>query len=80
MFTGIIEEKGTVTALKQLGDAVRLTIRGPVVTSDAAHGESISINGCCLTVAELDGDAFTADVMAESLERTSLGDLVEVAE
>ena len=75
MFTGLVEEKGTVTALDQLGDAVRLTIRGPVVTSDAAHGDSISVNGCCLTVAELHGDAFSADVMAESLARTSLGDL-----
>jgi len=75
MFTGIVEEKGTVTALEQLGDAVRVTIRGPVVTSDAEHGDSISVNGCCLTVAALDGDQFSADVMAESLTRTSLGDL-----
>ncbi|MGH3475022.1 MAG: riboflavin synthase [Aeromicrobium sp.] len=80
MFTGIVEEKGTVSALERLGDSVRLTIRGPVVTSDAAHGDSISVGGCCLTVAGLDGDAFTADVMAESLDRTSLGDLVEGAE
>jgi riboflavin synthase len=75
MFTGLVEEKGTVTAVDQLGDAVRLTIRGPLVTSDAAHGDSISVNGCCLTVAALDGDTFSADVMAESLTRTSLGDL-----
>jgi riboflavin synthase len=75
MFTGLVEEKGTVTALDQLGDAVRLTIRGPVVTSDVAHGDSIAVNGCCLTVAALDGDAFSADVVAESLTRTSLGDL-----
>ena len=75
MFTGLVEEKGTVTALDQLGDAVRVTIRGPLVTTDAAHGDSISVNGCCLTVAALDGDAFSADVMAESLTRTSLGDL-----
>ena len=75
MFTGLVEEKGTVTALEQLGDAVRLIIRGPVVTSDASHGDSISVNGCCLTVAGLDGDTFAADVMAESLTRTSLGDL-----
>ncbi len=75
MFTGLVEEKGTVTAVEQLGDAVRLTVRGPVATSDAAHGDSISVNGCCLTVAELHGDAFSADVMAESLARTSLGDL-----
>ena len=54
---------------------MRLTLRGPVVTSDAQHGDSIAVNGCCLTVTDLDGDAFTADVMAESLTRTSLGDL-----
>ena len=75
MFTGLIEEKGTVTAQDQLEDAVRLTIRGPVVTSDASHGDSISVNGCCLTVAELHGDSFSSDVMSESLARTSLGDL-----
>ena len=75
MFTGLVEEKGTVTAVVRLGDAVRLTIRGPVVTSDAAHGDSISVNGCCLTIAQLGDDSFEADVMAESLARTSLGDL-----
>jgi riboflavin synthase len=80
MFTGLVEEKGTVTALDQLGDAVRLVIRGPVITSDAANGDSISVNGCCLTVAALDGDTFTADVMAESLARTSLGDLEDGSE
>jgi riboflavin synthase len=80
MFTGLVEEKGTVTALDRLGDAVRLVIRGPVVTSDAAHGDSISVSGCCLTVAKLDGDMFAADVMAESLARTSLGDLVAGSE
>jgi riboflavin synthase len=80
MFTGIVEEKGTVTALDRLGDALRLVVRGPVVTSDAAHGDSISVNGCCLTVAQLDGDMFSADVMAESLARTSLGELVAGSE
>ena len=77
MFTGLVEEKGTVTAVEQLGDSVRLTIRGPVVTSDAAHGDSIAVNGCCLTVMTLDrdGDTFGADVMQESLDKTSLGDL-----
>ncbi len=77
MFTGLVEEKGTVTAIERLGDSARLTIRGPVVTADVALGDSISVNGCCLTVAGLDGDAFTADVMAESLDRTSLGDLTD---
>nr|MCW2728720.1 riboflavin synthase [Aeromicrobium sp.] len=75
MFTGLIEEKGTVTAVEELGDSVRLTIRGPVVTSDAGHGDSIAVNGCCLTVMSQDGDTFGADVMKESLDRTSLGDL-----
>ena len=51
MFTGIVEELGTVEALEDQGDAVRLTVRGPLVTSDAARGDSISVNGCCLTVA-----------------------------
>jgi riboflavin synthase len=75
MFTGLVEEQGTVVAIERLEDAVRLTLRGPVVTADAAHGDSIAVNGCCLTVTDLDGDAFTADVMAESLHRTSLSDL-----
>lgn len=76
MFTGLIEEKGTITAVEDLGDSVRLTIRGPVVTSDAGHGDSIAVNGCCLTVMTQDTDTFGADVMKESLDKTSLGDLV----
>ena len=78
MFTGIVEELGTVEALEDHGDAVRLTVHGPLVTSDAARGDSISVNGCCLTVvAPTDGRAevFTADVMHETLAKTSLGGL-----
>lgn len=75
MFTGIIEELGVVTALEDQGDAVRLTVRGPVVTVDAGLGDSIAVNGCCLTVATRDGDAFTADVMRETLDKTALGAL-----
>jgi riboflavin synthase len=75
MFTGLVEEQGSVVAVESLGDSVRLTLRGPLVTSDASHGESIAVNGCCLTVTEVDGDTFTADVMEESLRRTSLSDL-----
>ncbi len=75
MFTGLVEEQGSVVGIESLGDSVRLTLRGPLVTSDVSHGDSIAVNGCCLTVTELDGDAFTADVMAESLSRTSLSDL-----
>jgi riboflavin synthase len=76
MFTGLVEEVGTIVGLESLGDSVRLTVRGPVVTADAGHGDSIAVNGCCLTVTDLAPEQFSADVMAESLERTSLGDLV----
>jgi len=76
MFTGIVEELGEVTGREVLADAARLTIRGPVVTGDAGHGDSIAVNGVCLTVAELlSDDQFTADVMAESLNRSNLGEL-----
>jgi riboflavin synthase len=75
MFTGIVEELGEVTAWQDLADAARVTVRGSVVTSDAAHGDSIAVNGVCLTVVENTGDAFTADVMKETLVRSSLGDL-----
>lgn len=76
MFTGIVEELGDVTARNTLADAARLTIRGPVVTADAGHGDSIAVNGVCLTVVEvLPGGEFTADVMAETLNRSNLGDL-----
>jgi len=73
MFTGIVEELGVVEALEDQGDAVRLTVRGPHVTVDARLGDSISVNGCCLTVAQKDGETFTADVMRETLTKTSLG-------
>jgi riboflavin synthase len=75
MFTGLIEEKGTITAVEELGDSVRLTIRGPLVVSDAQHGDSIAVSGVCLTVMGQDTDTFQADVMKESLDKTSLGDL-----
>jgi riboflavin synthase len=75
MFTGLVEEKGTITAIEPLGDSVRLTISGPIVTGDAKHGDSISVNGCCLTVMAQGAGTFAADVMQESLDKTSLGDL-----
>ena len=75
MFTGIVEELGVVEALEDQGDAVRLTVRGPHVAVDARLGDSISVNGCCLTVAQKDGETFTADVMRETLDKTSLGAL-----
>ena len=76
MFTGIVEELGKVTRVEDLGDSARLTITGPVVTSDARHGDSIAVNGVCLTVVEATADGqFSADVMAETLNRSSLGGL-----
>ncbi|MBO3745481.1 riboflavin synthase [Streptosporangiaceae bacterium NEAU-GS5] len=76
MFTGIVEELGEVVAVEPHADAARLTVRGKKVTSDAAHGDSIAVNGVCLTVADVTDDAFTADVMRETLVRSSLGALV----
>jgi len=75
VFTGIVEELGEVVAVEPQTDAVRLRVRGPLVVSDARHGASIAVNGVCLTVVELDGDDFTADVMRETLDRSSLGAL-----
>jgi riboflavin synthase len=77
VFTGIIEELGTVTAREELADAERLTVSGPLVTSDAKHGDSIAVNGVCLTVVSVDNGCFTADVMKETLDRSALGALRE---
>ncbi len=75
MFTGIVEELGSVATITDLGDSARLVITGPVVTSDARPGDSIAVNGVCLTVVDLDEATFSADVMAETLHRSSLGAL-----
>jgi riboflavin synthase len=77
MFTGIVEELGRVAAIQVLPDnAIRITIEGPTVLSDANLGDSICVNGVCLTVAEQNGDQFTADVMSETINRTTIGDLL----
>ncbi|HET9501777.1 MAG TPA: riboflavin synthase [Marmoricola sp.] len=75
MFTGIVEELGTVDAVEAQADSVRLTLRGPLVTTDVRLGDSVAVNGCCLTVARRDGETFTADVMQETLDKTGLGAL-----
>lgn len=72
MFTGIVEELGEVTAVEELPEATRLSVRGPLVTSDARHGDSIAVNGVCLTVVEVAGGTFSVDVVAETLRRSSL--------
>ena len=73
MFTGIVEELGRVVRLETVEDSARLTVEAPTVTQDASLGDSISVNGCCLTVAAMHGSTFTADLMAETLTRTTLG-------
>jgi riboflavin synthase len=75
VFTGIVEELGEVVAVEQLEDASRFRLRGPLVTEGAQHGDSIAVNGVCLTVVEFGDGEFTADVMAETLKRSSLGAL-----
>ena len=75
MFTGIVEELGVVQGIEPQDDGIRLTISGALVTMDAGLGDSIAVNGCCLTVAERDGERFTADVMQVTLDKTVVGDL-----
>lgn len=72
MFTGIVEEIGSVAQVRDHNDSLRLRIEAVVVTNDAEHGASISVNGACLTVADHGRDWFEVDVMRETLERTSL--------
>ena len=72
MFTGIVEELGEIVG-REPGEVTRLTIRGPRVTGDARAGDSIAVNGVCLTVTGVINDTFTVDVVAETLARTSLG-------
>jgi riboflavin synthase len=72
VFTGIVEEIGAVTAVAPSGDGVRLTVRAPRAVSDAAHGDSIAVSGVCLTVVERGEDWFTADVMKQTLDMSTL--------
>ena len=75
MFTGIVEELGEIVAIEHGAESAVVTVRGPLVTGDAAKGASIAVNGVCLTVVEHDGETFSVDVMAETLSRSSLGSL-----
>lgn len=76
MFTGIVEELGEIVDKQESADSARFTVRGKLVTSDAKHGDSIAVNGVCLTVVDvIDGDSFTVDVMGETLHRSSIGGL-----
>ena len=75
MFTGIIEELGKVLAIEEQQDAIRLTIGAKKVLSDLGRGDSISCSGTCLTAIEIDDNGFTADVMLETLKRSSLSEV-----
>jgi riboflavin synthase len=77
VFTGIVEELGRVVGVTDLSDAARLAVAGPLVTSDAKHGDSIAVNGVCLTVVDVADGVFTADVMRETLVRSSLAKVAE---
>jgi riboflavin synthase len=80
VFTGIIEERGEVVAVDRQSDSARLTVRGEVVTATARRGDSISVNGVCLTVTDVAAGEFTADVMGETLARSGLGGIVPGAQ
>ena len=73
MFTGIVEELGELVGRDERPDAALLAIRGPLASSDARPGDSIAVNGVCLTVVDVDGEAFTVNVIGETLRRSSLG-------
>ena len=73
MFTGIVEERGPVASVEPLTNAERIAISGSVVLADVRPGDSIAVNGVCLTVVDIGPDSFTADVMQETLKRSSLG-------
>ncbi|MGB9280400.1 MAG: riboflavin synthase [Pseudonocardiaceae bacterium] len=73
MFTGIVEELGELVNREERPDAARFAVRGPLITSDARPGDSIAVNGVCLTVVDIDDELFIADVIGETLRRSSLG-------
>ncbi len=75
MFTGIVEELGSVVSIARAPESAQLTVRGPLVTADAVHGASIAVNGVCLTVVRCGAGEFSVDVMSETLRRSSLGAL-----
>jgi riboflavin synthase len=75
MFTGIVEELGEVADVRRLDSAVRFAVRAPTVTADARHGDSIAVSGVCLTVVDVTDATFTADVIQETLDRSTLGGL-----
>jgi riboflavin synthase len=79
LFTGIVEELGEVVSLEPLPDAARLYLRAPTVAGDLGRGDSIAVDGVCLTVADITPAGFTVDVMGETLRRSTLGSVTQGA-
>lgn len=75
MFTGLVEETGELLALDRSTGGARLTVRAPLITGDVRLGDSVAVNGCCLTVTAHDGDILAFDLLRETLDRTNLGQL-----
>ncbi|MDT7687659.1 MAG: riboflavin synthase [Acidobacteriota bacterium] len=75
MFTGIIEELGRVRSIEQRGEGVRMTVEARVVTEGTSEGDSIAVNGVCLTALDVRADSFAADGSRETLQRSTLGHL-----
>ena len=75
MFTGIIEELGRIVSLEQRGDSAKIKVSANIVTRDSIEGDSISVNGVCLTAIDIKSDSFAADVSGETLNRSTLGKL-----
>ncbi len=75
MFTGIIEELGSVRSIEERGENARIVIAARIVTEGTIHGDSISVNGVCLTALDIQPDSFAADVSRETLSRSTLGRL-----
>jgi riboflavin synthase len=75
MFTGIIQEIGTVAAITKLGGGVRLTVRGPQSAAELSINDSVAINGVCQTVVAINGSEFTVEAVEETLKKTTLGNL-----
>src|SRR5438046_2748869 len=76
MFTGLVEERGEVVSVTPSGCARQITVRAPAIAGDIKVGESVAVNGCCLTVTVLGDGVFTFDLLAETIQRTNLGKLV----
>jgi len=75
MFTGLVIETGELLSLERTGESARLTLRAPVIGPSAQIGDSVAVNGCCLTVTVRDGEKLGFDLLAETLRLTNLGDL-----